>query len=545
MKVQQKLLGAFLAAAALVAIPTGLVLYSDASAARRAAISEAEEVALGIAREVTYSGSGTAAGARPKPFIEDPAALAEYLQHLHDLQHRDIAVIGRDLRIVGDVIPEEIGEIWTEDQHGEVAATIADGRKRTFSETSDDYPDGIQQVVVPIIGPSKAVEGAVVLEFTPLYRQMADVTRTAERVIVVAGPLCVLLVLLLGVLVARSITRRIKTLTRAVIVVRNGNYAERVKLSGDDEIALLGHAFDDMAGRLETAGRDVLAKEYADSVLANAGEGVCGVDADGRITFANDTAGRITGLGVDGLLGREAAGLLPSTDRGDPGIDNEREGTLYRHDGSSLRLAFTHTPIARNGVQTGAVLVLRDVTRQRSLERELRLQALHDSLTGLPNRRLFLDRLARAVVGSRSSDEDVAVLHLNLDGFRKVNESLGHSAADVLLQEVAARLSGVLRPQDTVARLDGDEFAALLDGVRRPDAEGLAQACVKALGQPFDISGRKAAISVSVGVVPDAAAYGDADEVLRHANIAMSAAKARGKAGYQVYERSVSAPSAH
>nr|WP_246606014.1 EAL domain-containing protein [Actinoplanes toevensis] len=333
--------------------------------------------------------------------------------------------------------------------------------------------------------------------------------------------------MLLGLIISRSITRRINSLTRAVEVIRDGDYTRRVGMRGTDEISRLGHAFDDMTERLERSAREILAKEYTDSILANAGEGILGVDAGGRVTFANEAAGRITGLGVDGLLGMDTLEFLPA------GESNEREVTLPRPDGTTVRVAYSLTGIARDG---GAVVVLRDVTRQRDLEHDLRHQALHDGLTSLPNRKLFLDRLDHAMTRARASADSAAVLYLDLDGFKKVNDSLGHNAGDALLRTTAERLTGALRAHDTVARLGGDEFAVLLEGVGQEAAEVYAQSCLDALNQPFMVHGRKAVVSVSIGVVPSVAAHTDAEEVLRNADVAMYAAKARGKGCFEIFE---------
>jgi diguanylate cyclase (GGDEF)-like protein/PAS domain S-box-containing protein len=287
-----------------------------------------------------------------------------------------------------------------------------------------------------------------------------------------------------------------------------------------------------MAGRLESSAREILAKEFTDSILANAGEGICGVDAEDRITFANEAAGRITGLGADGLLGEKASVILPNGKE----AGEDSEGTLQRPDGTAVRVAYTMSTITKDGARLGAVVVLRDVSRQRALERDLRHQALHDGLTGLPNRKLFLDRLEHAMARARAAEEDAAVLYLDLDGFKKVNDSLGHNAGDQLLRTTAERLVAALRPYDTVARLGGDEFAVLLENADRPAVERLAQACLDALNQPFLVQGRKAVVSVSIGIVPAVACFGDADEVLRNADVAMYAAKARGKGCYEIFE---------
>ena len=540
MNVRQKLLGAFLAAAAMIAATGGVVLRADETSARRAAITAAEEVAYGVAKDVSYGLSADTPGERPRPLINDMPALDAYLHRLHDLQTRDVLVVDRNMRVLADVEQEDVGTVYGYDLGGEIRATMADGRPRVFVETSTDTPQGMRQLVVPLISPADQTVGAVVLEYTPLYEQMLASTSAVRLAVLAAGLLCVLLVLLLGVTTARSITRRIKALTEAIQVVRAGDYSRRVTLRGQDEIARLGHAFDDMAERLELSAREILAKEYTDSILANASEGICGVDAHHRITFANKAAGRITGLGVDGLLGLAADELLLDTDL-PAGHDVEREGTLERPDGTSVRVAYTVSTIAKDGAPIGAVIVLRDVTRQRALEHDLRYQALHDTLTALPNRKLFLDRLEHAITRARAVSGNAAVLYLDLDGFKNVNDSLGHNAGDLLLRTAAQRLTEVLRSYDTVARLGGDEFAVLLETVPpgeagRDAAEEVAQSCLDALHRPFLVRGREVVVSVSIGVVLDAALYTDAEEVLRNADVAMYAAKAHGKGCVQLFE---------
>jgi diguanylate cyclase (GGDEF)-like protein/PAS domain S-box-containing protein len=535
MNVRHKLLGAFLVAAALVAATGGVVLHADALSAREAAVAAAEQVAIGIAKDVAYGLPTTGIDKPGTPLFYNPTALAVYLKRMHDMQDRDIVVVDRYKAILADTVADDVGDTYTEDAGDEITATMADGRARVFVEYSVDSPDPILQVVVPLSGPTSVIKGAVILEYTQLYNEMMAATRTARQLIVTAGLICILLVLLLGLVIAGSITRRINSLTRAVEVIREGDYSRRVALRGRDEIGRLGHAFDDMAEQLERSAREILAKEYTDSILANAGEGICGVDADDRITFANEAAGRITGLGVDGLLGEDARVILPDTELPDSD-ETDHEGTLQRPDGTAVRVAYTVSTITKDGARIGAVVVLRDVSRQRALEHDLRHQALHDGLTGLPNRKLFLDRLEHAMARARATDDAAAVLYLDLDGFKKVNDSLGHNAGDLLLRTTAERLAAALRPYDTVARLGGDEFAVLLESAGPEIVGTLAQACLDALNQPFLVHGRKAVVSVSIGVVPGVAGYGEADEVLRNADVAMYAAKARGKGCYQIFE---------
>jgi diguanylate cyclase (GGDEF)-like protein/PAS domain S-box-containing protein len=444
-------------------------------------------------------------------------------------------VVDRDKIVRGDTEPASVGRPYTGDTGDQVGTAIRDGTAETFVEVADDSPAPMRQVVVPLIGASGGTVGAIILEYTPMYDQMMANARSAQVPILIAAAACILLVLLLGVATVESITRRILGLTSAVQVIRDGDYSRRVRPRGRDEISRLGNAFNDMAGRLERSAREILAKEYTDSILANAGEGICGVDAHDRITFANDAAGRLTGLGADGLLDQQVTTVLPDADLS--GADGaEREGRLDRADGTSVQIAYTVSTIVKGDRRIGAVIVLRDVSRQRALEYDLRHQALHDGLTDLPNRKLLLDRLGHAMARARAAEETVTVLYLDLDGFKRVNDSLGHNAGDLLLRTAGERLIAAVRAQDTVARLGGDEFAVLLENADRATMDELIQGCLDTLARPFGIHGRDATVSVSIGVVVDAARYEDPDEVLRDADVAMYAAKKQGKARHQIFE---------
>jgi diguanylate cyclase (GGDEF)-like protein/PAS domain S-box-containing protein len=534
MSVRLKLLGGVLAIAAMMVVTGLVVLHADDQSARRAAVTTAEEVATGLAKDVAYSLVPSGEPGTTVPLYDDLPALRTYIQRMHDLQDRDLVVLDTNNRVLADAEPADNDTIYNWDPGNEVHLTILDQKPREFIEHSNDSGRaGIREVVVPLIDASDVTLGAVIYEYTPTYDQMVAMTGRAERTITIIGAVCILVVLLLGALVAESISRRIRRLTRAVEVVRDGDFSQRVVTGGRDEIGQLGTAFNDMAFRLEKSAGEILAKEYTDRILANAGDGICGVDAAGRFTFANEAAGRITGLGVEGLLTRYAGALLPAVGE-IVGDGLEREVTLDRTDGTSVRVAYTVSTIEAGDRVIGAVVVLRDVTRQRALEHDLRHQALHDGLTGLPNRKLFLDRLEHAMTRARESGEPIGVLYLDLDGFKKVNDSLGHNAGDQLLRTTAERLQAVLRPHDTVARLGGDEFAVLLEDAG--SLETLVDDLLTALSKPFLLHDREATVSASIGVVPDAARYTDADEVIRNADVAMYAAKAGGKARHQVFE---------
>jgi diguanylate cyclase (GGDEF)-like protein/PAS domain S-box-containing protein len=204
-------------------------------------------------------------------------------------------------------------------------------------------------------------------------------------------------------------------------------------------------------------------------------------------------------------------------------------------DGRLIDVEITSHLIAFRG-RPATLVVAQDVTARKALEAELAHQALHDPLTGLANRALFLDRLGHALARIDGRGGGLAVLFLDLDDFKYVNDSLGHRAGDRLLVEVAARLLAGLRPGDTVARLGGDEFTVLLEDLAEPEeARRVAERLADGLRPPFRLDGRDVFVSASIGIAgPSAGAQ--ADDLLRLADVAMYEAKHRGKARYAVFD---------
>jgi diguanylate cyclase (GGDEF)-like protein/PAS domain S-box-containing protein len=219
------------------------------------------------------------------------------------------------------------------------------------------------------------------------------------------------------------------------------------------------------------------------------------------------------------------------------------ESCLVHRDGRRVHVRVSIGPVSLDGVEhmTGTVL---DITRQREAEERLRFHATHDPLTGLPNRMLFNQRLAAAMMQSVQSQDRrrrrYAVLFLDLDGFKWVNDSLGHGAGDRLLVEIARRLEDSLLEHVLIARYGGDEFTLLPDGDCGHDrAVEIARSVLRLFEQPFEIAGQQVFSAASLGIVIGSAGYESPDQVLRDADTAMYRAKAAGKSGFVIFDEAM------
>jgi diguanylate cyclase (GGDEF)-like protein/PAS domain S-box-containing protein len=294
---------------------------------------------------------------------------------------------------------------------------------------------------------------------------------------------------------------------------------------------------------------NALVYEQMQAITRSLGEGVLALDEAGIVTFANPAAESLLGWRRGELVGREIAESVDPESR-DTGSGNAEwvhlprlragetlridEHVVTRSDGSPLDVALTASPVLRDGAVVGAVVVFRDVRDRKTLERRLVHQAFHDPLTGLPNRALFLDRLEHARARSLRDGGTQAVLFLDLDRFKVINDSLGHRTGDQVLQTVASRIVGVLRPSDTVARFGGDEFTILLEQVNDTgEAAQTAERILRALQLPMEAADRDVVVTASIGIA--IAEPGNAPgDLLAAADIAMYQAKSRGKNRYVV-----------
>ena len=177
-----------------------------------------------------------------------------------------------------------------------------------------------------------------------------------------------------------------------------------------------------------------------------------------------------------------------------------------------------------------------EVARRRRLEKELEHRATHDPLTELPNRTLFMDRFEHALERTARSRERVAVLFLDLDDFKEINDSFGHQAGDRLLKKVANRLLGCMRSADTVSRFGGDEFVILIEEMKdRNEVSQIAERILNTLTKPVDLEGREVAISASIGIAYGAYSTSSLEDLLNRADAAMYQAKRNGKASCKMF----------
>ncbi len=289
-------------------------------------------------------------------------------------------------------------------------------------------------------------------------------------------------------------------------------------------------------------------KRFA-SLVQNSSDIVTVVGADTSVRYASPSAHRVLGYEPADLEGTRFIDLVHPDDKtrvlsfltargdgeGHPGL---MEFRVRRDDGEHLVAETLRTNLMHDPNVRGIVLNTRDISERKAFEEQLSHQAFHDSVTNLANRALFRDRVTHAIERQERDHKPIAVLFMDLDDFKTINDSLGHAAGDQLLREVGDRLKAILRSADTAARLGGDEFAILLeDGGEGIQAVDVAERLMEMLEDPFTLESKEVFVRASVGIaLADGQQAGDVEELLRNADVAMYMAKEKGKGRYQLFE---------
>ncbi|HEU4709534.1 MAG TPA: EAL domain-containing protein [Methylophilaceae bacterium] len=291
-------------------------------------------------------------------------------------------------------------------------------------------------------------------------------------------------------------------------------------------------------------------------ILHSAGDGIFGLNRKGCVTFANPAAAEMLGYEMSELQGRNIHALL-APDAADGKSDEvERspilqalqtgqpyqapEALFWRRDGSSFPVEYSCTPVRKRENFTGVVVTFRDISQRKKTEHEMMRLAHYDSVTGLPNRTLFMDRLEQEIRKSHRAHKPLALMFLDLDHFKEINDTLGHDVGDLLLKDAARRLRSCVRDSDTVSRIGGDEFTVILGELEEPETVGrIANNILHRLAEPFRINNEIAYVSASIGITLYPQDGEHADQLLKNADQAMYAAKHHSRNCYRYFTPSM------
>lgn len=318
----------------------------------------------------------------------------------------------------------------------------------------------------------------------------------------------------------------------------------------------LSRALKYMIERKEVEDALFIEKERAQVTLNSIGDGVLSTDIAGNVTYLNPVGESMTGWRQGEAVGRpfsevfkiiEGASRQPARNPMELAIERDNvvglasNCILIRRDGAESQIEDSAAPIHdRHGRVTGAVIVFHDVSKSRAIIEKMSHLAQHDFLTDLPNRSLLNDRITQAISFARRHQEQLAILFLDLDHFKNINDSLGHAIGDKLLRVVAERLVSCVRHSDTVSRQGGDEFVILLSQIEHgADAAISAQKLLNALVAPYAICGNELFVDASIGISTYPNDGQDAESLLKAADTAMYHAKDKGRNNYQFFRENM------
>jgi diguanylate cyclase (GGDEF)-like protein/PAS domain S-box-containing protein len=517
---------------------------------------------------------------------------------------RDVSNIHSRFRVIEEgYLPSIVQNVWVMDRKRlqvlldgirtlpdfEFAAVSVDGQPFVSSGRLPEREELLKQY--PLTYAFRGEDRQIgVLEVGATLQGAID--RTWERlwfVLILNGLKTTIVVAVIIWLVGRMITGRLERIAAHARHLASGDLNTSLRVDApfparrDDEIAELAAAMEEMRGNLNqrsqalTRANEELAGAVADkevalmqsrateaalresqadlklaaSVFANTHDGILITDAEGTIVSVNRAFTEMTGYTAEEVIGGKPA-ILRSRQHGENFYRDlwrsllatgEWEGEIWnRRKNGEAYLQWTSiiTVNDAGGHPEHRIAVMSDVTEMRRKDEHIRYQAYHDALTGLPNRLLLLDRLSHGIDLARRDGRALAVMFVDLDRFKVVNDSLGHLAGDTLLQQAARRISECVRSSDSVARQGGDEFVVLLSSFERVvDVAHLAEKIIAAVGAGFEVEGQQVHVGASVGISVFPQDGSDANVLLRNADTAMYASKSAGRGTYKFFDASM------
>jgi diguanylate cyclase (GGDEF)-like protein/PAS domain S-box-containing protein len=447
-----------------------------------------------------------------------------------------------DIRLGGQVIYVEFSET-------NFAAPAANGYKFKEDFFFGEDGDGSYSLAVPITDSAGIQRGTLRLSYDETY--VTENIKHLYHLGFVLAFVYMWTLLLITATLSLRLTNPLTQLQRKSREVASGQLHQTLSVASKlPEIVSLANDLEFMRQQLVRHGEEITAQESRyRTILENLTEGVIIINPNCQIENLNPAAQRMFGYSFDEALGvsfyqfsDDESLLLGSCAT----LLGGRAQTFNakRKNGETFPMQLSITSF-QHGDKKLMAAVVQDISERKAYEDNLTVMAYYDPLTGLPNRRLFHDRLTQAVAQAERHSKLIAIFFLDLDRFKSINDTLGHETGDQLLQAVADRLTSVVRKCDTVARLGGDEFTVLLDEIANvQEAEVVAQKIIESFAMAFMVGGQELFISTSIGITVYPFDANNIDTLVKNADTAMYHAKQEGRNNYQLYASEMNATAA-
>ena len=381
-----------------------------------------------------------------------------------------------------------------------------------------------------------------------LTGMISEFEKGSRQLLFLVAAVLLLFGLILAWLISKRLVSPILQLSDFALRVGQGNYGIELQSQREDELGQLINAFNSMSQDLSSS---TVTRRYLDDILSNMHDALTVISEQGRVLMVNSSAVEMLKRSREELLEMDFLELIANRDRlrvqdwlqqiveqGAEPID----ATYHLQDGRQIPVSLSAAHLRQKESCNQIICVAQDVSERKRNEAHIRYLAQYDSLTALPNRQLLRDRLKHAMDQAVRGEYLIAVLFIDLDRFKKINDSIGHHAGDRLLKEAASRLTKLLRLGDTVARVGGDEFIVVAEQLSSvSDGIHVAELIVEHLLKPFEIEGRKLYIGCSIGVTFYPFANDNLENLIQQSDMAMYQAKQRGQGYYECYNHRLGA----